>query len=31
MIAGIEKDRAEIDVAPLLARFGARLFGFAPG
>jgi uncharacterized protein len=31
VIAGIEKGRAEVDVAPRSLAFGARLFGFAPG
>lgn len=31
VIAGIERNRAEIDVAPLLLRFGGRLAGAAPG
>jgi short-subunit dehydrogenase len=31
VIQGIEKDRAEIDVAPLSLASGARLFGLAPG
>jgi len=30
VIIGIEKDKPEIDVAPLLARLGGRLFGLAP-
>jgi uncharacterized protein len=31
VIAGIEKGRAEVDVAPRSLAAGARLFGFAPG
>jgi short-subunit dehydrogenase len=31
VIAGIEKGRAELDVAPRSLAAGARLFGFAPG
>ena len=31
VIRGIEKNRAEIDVAPISLRSGARLFGVAPG
>jgi len=31
VIAGIEKGRAELDVAPLSFRFGGRVFGAAPG
>jgi uncharacterized protein len=31
VIAGIDKGRAEVDVAPRSLAFGARLFGFAPG
>jgi short-subunit dehydrogenase len=31
VIDGIEKNRAEIDVAPLPLAYGARLFGLAPG
>ena len=31
VIEGIEKNRAEIDVAPFSLSYGARLFGFAPG
>jgi hypothetical protein len=31
VIRGIEKGRAEIDVAPLPLASGARLFGSAPG
>jgi short-subunit dehydrogenase len=31
VISGIEKGRAEIDVAPFSLSYGARLFGFAPG
>jgi hypothetical protein len=30
VIEGIERDRAEIDVAPLAMRSSARLFGAAP-
>jgi hypothetical protein len=30
VIAGIEKGRAELDVAPRSLAFGARLFGLAP-
>jgi hypothetical protein len=30
VIQGIEKNRAEIDVAPLPLSSGARMFGFAP-
>jgi hypothetical protein len=31
VIKGIEKGRAEVDVAPASLAYGARLFGFAPG
>jgi short-subunit dehydrogenase len=31
VISGIEKDRAEVDVAPAFMRFSARLNGVAPG
>ena len=31
VLAGIDKGRAEIDVAPLSLAAGARFFGFAPG
>ena len=31
VITGIDKDRAEVDVAPRSLAFGARMFGFAPG
>jgi hypothetical protein len=31
VIQGIEKNRAEIDVAPVSLSSGARLFGSAPG
>ena len=31
VIRGIEKGRAEVDVAPLPLAYGARLFGIAPG
>jgi short-subunit dehydrogenase len=31
VVSGIEKDRAEVDVAPLSLSYGAKAFGVAPG
>ena len=31
VVSGIEKGRAEIDVAPFSMSYGAKAFGFAPG